>query len=270
MQRLSPNLALLVRAASTFKRATCPLNSSSSTATHSMQGGRCSCAFDPVCSHDRASQEAPIPGATSVQPLEAPERGAPGPEAMHGHGCSQERTPSTFSPRFPSADDMFLADCRSRTVLTECTSASSCSVDVCSIRSALCTVMRRHWLSRSNAAHHGNAMSRHRGARADRVRLRAQPEVQPEVQQPPVAEEQPEPASDACPHCGAAKGDIPFGCDQQGHRAAGAGALIPWWPIKVWNHCPKAAQAGLPYTRKGQIIDEMLFGRAPSDANKEE
>lgn len=53
-----------------------------------------------------------------------------------------------------------------------------------------------------------------------------------------------------------------MGCDQQGHKVGGAGALFSWWPIKAWGPCPRATDAGLSYTRKGQVIDEILFGKA--------
>lgn len=73
----------------------------------------------------------------------------------------------------------------------------------------------------------------------------------------------PEPviAPDVCQHCGASLSDVPLGCDQEGHRAGGMGAFFEWWPIKAWGPCPKASAAGLPYTRKGQPTDEMLFGK---------
>jgi hypothetical protein len=67
-------------------------------------------------------------------------------------------------------------------------------------------------------------------------------------------------ASRTCQHCGVALEDVPFGCDQEGHKAGGMGALFEWWPVKAWGPCPKASEAGLPYTRKGQGTNEMLFG----------
>lgn len=67
-------------------------------------------------------------------------------------------------------------------------------------------------------------------------------------------------APDTCKHCGAALSEVPLGCDQEGHRAGGMGAFFEWWPIKAWGPCPKASAVGLPYTRKGQPTDEMLFG----------
>jgi hypothetical protein len=74
------------------------------------------------------------------------------------------------------------------------------------------------------------------------------------------AEEPAQPAPNTCAHCGVPLEEVPFGCDQQGHKAGGMGALFEWWPVKAWGPCQKASAAGLPYTRKGQGTDEMLFG----------
>jgi hypothetical protein len=82
----------------------------------------------------------------------------------------------------------------------------------------------------------------------------------PEQSEPSVAEEPPQAAPNKCAHCGVALDDVPFGCDQMGHKAGGMGALFEWWPVKAWGPCERASAAGLPYTRKGQGTDEMLFG----------
>ena len=80
-------------------------------------------------------------------------------------------------------------------------------------------------------------------------------------------------------------------CDRQGRIVGGIGAVpgFDWWPIKAYRPCPALAQAGVSYTRcgpavacpaplrrpappqlrqrragaarKGQIVDEMLFGK---------
>jgi hypothetical protein len=34
-----------------------------------------------------------------------------------------------------------------------------------------------------------------------------------------------------------------------------------WWPIKAYRPCGKAADAGVTYQRKGQGVDEVMFGR---------
>jgi hypothetical protein len=88
---------------------------------------------------------------------------------------------------------------------------------------------------------------------------RCQPEAQSGTR---VAFDQAE-ASGKCPHCGVKNDQIPFGCDKLGHKAAGVGAFLDWWPVKAWGPCQKAAEAGLPYTRKGQSLDETLFGGRP-------
>lgn len=90
-----------------------------------------------------------------------------------------------------------------------------------------------------------------------REHVSATPDVDVEEATPP----EPVAAPDTCKHCGAALSDVPLGCDQEGHKAGGAGAFFEWWPIKAWGPCPKASAAGLPYTRKGQPTDEMLFGK---------
>lgn len=82
----------------------------------------------------------------------------------------------------------------------------------------------------------------------------------PEQAEPSAAEETLQPAPNTCAHCGAALDDVPFGCDQLGHKAGGMGAFFEWWPVKAWGPCEKASAAGLAYTRKGQGTDEMLFG----------
>ena len=107
-------------------------------------------------------------------------------------------------------------------------------------------------------------MSRPRLCKVQRTQQRApllrrcQPESQQEAQ-PAQAEQQ----SQKCAHCGVGLSDVPFACDQQGHVAKGAGALFEWWPIKVWGPCSKAEAAGLKYTRKGQNLEQTLFGGAP-------
>lgn len=67
--------------------------------------------------------------------------------------------------------------------------------------------------------------------------------------------------ANACALCGVPLDRIPRGCDQQGRVAGGLGAVAAWFPIKAYRPCPAAAKAGVLYTRKGQITDQMLFGR---------
>lgn len=95
-----------------------------------------------------------------------------------------------------------------------------------------------------------------RARRRASVARRCQPEAQQAAEQ---AEQQPQ----KCAHCGVALSEVPFACDQQGHQAKGAAAFLGWWPIKVWGPCPKAEAAGLQYTRKGQNLEQTLFGGAP-------
>lgn len=38
-------------------------------------------------------------------------------------------------------------------------------------------------------------------------------------------------------------------------------SIARWWPIKAYRPCSKAAEKGIEYTRKGQGVDEVMFGR---------
>lgn len=83
-----------------------------------------------------------------------------------------------------------------------------------------------------------------------------------------AAPEAPEaPSADKCAKCGVMRSDVPFGCDMDGHKVGGLG-IFEWWPIKAWGPCPKAAEAGIPYTRKGQGLDEVLFGNSQNSEKK--
>lgn len=69
--------------------------------------------------------------------------------------------------------------------------------------------------------------------------------------------------ANTCPTCGIAKDKMAFGCDGSG-RIMGGLAAIPgfgWWPIKAYRPCGKAVEAGVEYKRKGQGVDEVMFGR---------
>ena len=66
-----------------------------------------------------------------------------------------------------------------------------------------------------------------------------------------------------CARCGVALSSAPWGCGGEGRIGGGIGALpgFGWWPIKAYRPCPALESAGGQYTRKGQITDEMLFGK---------
>lgn len=69
--------------------------------------------------------------------------------------------------------------------------------------------------------------------------------------------------ANVCSTCGIAKDKMAFGCDGSG-RIMGGLASIPgfgWWPIKAYRPCGKAVEAGIEYKRKGQGVDEVMFGR---------
>jgi len=57
-----------------------------------------------------------------------------------------------------------------------------------------------------------------------------------------------------CPNC-----DL---CDGSGRIAGGIGAVISWIPIKAYRPCPNFIENGGQYTRTGQSLDEIAFGRA--------
>ena len=81
--------------------------------------------------------------------------------------------------------------------------------------------------------------------------------------------ETPPPApSDVCAGCGVKKSEMKAGCNGQGRIAGGVGAVIDWWPIKAYRPCPAFEASGGKYTRKGQITDEVLFGRNDGSQTK--
>ncbi|GAX76747.1 hypothetical protein CEUSTIGMA_g4194.t1 [Chlamydomonas eustigma] len=66
-------------------------------------------------------------------------------------------------------------------------------------------------------------------------------------------------SSSICSTCGAEKSEK--ACLDG--RIIGGLAAIPgfrWWPIKAYRPCPNLSAAGLEYTRKGQAINDVLFG----------
>ncbi|KAL3163094.1 hypothetical protein ABBQ32_009511 [Trebouxia sp. C0010 RCD-2024] len=70
-----------------------------------------------------------------------------------------------------------------------------------------------------------------------------------------------EQAAEVCPTCGISNASKPKGCDGQGRIAGGLGAVVGWFPIKAYRPCPAAVKGNFAYTRKGQITDEVLFGK---------
>jgi len=51
-------------------------------------------------------------------------------------------------------------------------------------------------------------------------------------------------------------------CGGSGRIQGGLGAipLFEWWPIKAFRPCPTCEEAGRSYNRRGQVLDEVLFG----------
>ncbi|XP_030951836.1 uncharacterized protein LOC115975264 [Quercus lobata] len=64
-----------------------------------------------------------------------------------------------------------------------------------------------------------------------------------------------------CKACG--REEIENGCNGEG-RIQGGIATFPgfgWWPIKAYRPCPGFVASGGRYTRRGQSMDEVAFGR---------
>jgi hypothetical protein len=56
-----------------------------------------------------------------------------------------------------------------------------------------------------------------------------------------------------CPDC-----DM---CDGSGRILGGLGAILPWLPVKAYRPCPNLVERGGFYSRTGQGLDEIAFGR---------
>jgi hypothetical protein len=57
-----------------------------------------------------------------------------------------------------------------------------------------------------------------------------------------------------CPNCDK--------CDGSGRILGGIPTILPWWPIKPYRPCPNFIANGGQYTRVGQPLDEIAFGRS--------
>jgi len=53
-------------------------------------------------------------------------------------------------------------------------------------------------------------------------------------------------------------------CDGSGRILGGIAVVLPWWPIKAYRPCPDFIDRGGKYTRIGQPLDEIAFGRDSS------
>eukprot|EP00793_Prasinoderma_coloniale_P006301 PRCOL_00001131-RA len=56
------------------------------------------------------------------------------------------------------------------------------------------------------------------------------------------------------------------GCDGHGRVAGGVGAVLPWFPLKVYKPCPAYVAAGKIYSRKGQSNEEIFWSGASPGA----
>ena len=45
----------------------------------------------------------------------------------------------------------------------------------------------------------------------------------------------------------------------------GAVPFFGWWPIKAYRPCPNLEEAGIEYQRKGQILNDVMFGGGSLD-----
>mmetsp|Transcript_1981 Transcript_1981/g.2231 ORF Transcript_1981/g.2231 Transcript_1981/m.2231 type:complete len:135 (+) Transcript_1981:168-572(+) len=54
-------------------------------------------------------------------------------------------------------------------------------------------------------------------------------------------------------------------CDGTGRILGGIPRILPWWPIKPYRPCPNFIANGGQYTRIGQPLDEIAFGRGNLD-----
>ena len=73
-----------------------------------------------------------------------------------------------------------------------------------------------------------------------------------------------------CNTCGAE--NVESGCDGEGRMIGGLGAVagFGWWPIKAYRPCPKLDEAGIEYQRKGQILNDVMFGGGSLDKQANE
>jgi len=69
-----------------------------------------------------------------------------------------------------------------------------------------------------------------------------------------------------CKGCGREGGPI-NNCNENGRVLGGVALFLPWWPIKAYRPCPDFIKAEKTYTRAGQSLEEIAFGRK---AGKEE
>jgi len=67
----------------------------------------------------------------------------------------------------------------------------------------------------------------------------------------------PPPPPVKCPNCDK--------CDGSGRILGGIPLILPWWPIKPYRPCPNFIANGGQYSRIGQPLDEIAFGRGNID-----
>mmetsp|Transcript_9525 Transcript_9525/g.14020 ORF Transcript_9525/g.14020 Transcript_9525/m.14020 type:complete len:129 (-) Transcript_9525:309-695(-) len=66
-----------------------------------------------------------------------------------------------------------------------------------------------------------------------------------------------------CPNCDK--------CDGSGRILGGIPLVLPWWPIKPYRPCPNFIANGGQYSRIGQPLDEIAFGRGgPIDVDEDD
>ncbi len=50
----------------------------------------------------------------------------------------------------------------------------------------------------------------------------------------------------------------------------GIPTILPWWPIKPYRPCPNFIARGGQYSRIGQPLDEIAFGRGETNLKDED
>eukprot|EP00980_Cylindrotheca_fusiformis_P012726 scaffold3108_cov152-Cylindrotheca_fusiformis.AAC.17 len=109
---------------------------------------------------------------------------------------------------------------------------------------------RKNWEERQS--YEDRVAQRTKEIRAERLaNLRLSDE--PTAPEAPNEREATAPPPVKCPDC-----DL---CDGSGRIVGGLGAVLPWLPVKAYRPCPNLVERGGSYSRSGQGLDEIAFGR---------
>jgi hypothetical protein len=100
-----------------------------------------------------------------------------------------------------------------------------------------------------------------RTQKIDIIHLSESAEDRSEVSVPDDSSTPPEPVV-KCPDCDK--------CDGSGRILGGIPLILPWWPIKPYRPCPNFIANGGQYSRIGQPLDEIAFGRGSTGIDTED